>query len=193
VTYARPVTPELYAELMADLEELKANRNPWASSWLQILATLEDEANRTAVLAALINGLPALYQQMHALGIAALKTIGRLATLEDDLSPLEEVFVGPKPPSVPDHLGALFAPLAEPNIAGPKYAPAIADEDTAELMADGGIAGLKPDAVIIDELTDGPADKYQTELRRVRHNVRDRVLSADAMLDAILTDAEEEE
>ncbi len=32
MTYARPVTPELYAELISDLEDLKAHRNPWAAS-----------------------------------------------------------------------------------------------------------------------------------------------------------------
>jgi len=170
VTLARTITPELYTELMADLEDLKANRNPWAASWLEILATLKDEANRTAVLAALINGLPALYQQMHAVGLAALKRVAAdayLAPLESDsnLNPLEEVVVGPKPPSVPDHLGALFAATDE------------------ELLTE-----LKAGVPVTEAF-----DKAKTELRRVRDNVRDRVLSADAMLDAILTDAEEEE
>lgn len=136
MTYARPVTPELYAELISDLEDLKAHRNPWAASWLQIIDTLEDEADRTAVLSALINGLPALYDQMRDLGIAALKTIARDAIFEDDFAPLEEVFVGPKPPTVPDHLGALFAPLSERIVAGDKPLPATPDELTDELTGE---------------------------------------------------------
>jgi hypothetical protein len=209
MTYARPVTPELYAELISDLEDLKAHRNPWAASWLQILDTLEDEADRTAVLSALINGLPALYDQMRDLGIAALKTIARDAIFEDDFAPLEEVFVGPKPPSVPDHLGALFAPLTspvagfgsqatraavehedaeaagqalaqsdeladeepdfldlpEPDIAGPKYAPAITPELEAELKTDAGI--IEPLERIFDE-EEAKLREVRDELRRAR-------------------------
>ena len=128
-THALPLTAELYAELEADLEALKANRNPWAASWLQILATLEED-QRPAVLAALIRGLPALYTDFRELGVIALKRIVAGAIFEDDFAPLEGVPVGPKPPSVPDHLGALFAPLA-----GPKVSPAT----TTDLIADAGL------------------------------------------------------
>ncbi len=192
MTYARPVTPELYAELISDLEDLKAHRNPWAASWLQILDTLEDEADRTAVLSALINGLPALYDQMRDLGIAALKTIARDVTFEDDLAPLQDVFVGPKPPTVPDHLGALFAPLAAdelnaepdflelpgPNIAGPEYAPAISAEAAAELKADGptdieeDLEDLElRDAGIVDPIS-RIFDEEQAKLLEVRDELR---------------------
>lgn len=161
MTYARPLTGDLYTQLEEDLEELKAHRNPWAASWLQILDTLEEE-HRPAVLAALISGLPALYHQMLDVGIAALKAIAFDITFdESNLDALEDVYVPPKPPSVPDHLGALFAPLTEANVAGPEYAPAISDEDAAELKADGPITEV--------------FDKAETELRRVRDNVRRRL------------------
>jgi len=115
-THALPLTPELYAELITDLEELKADLNPWAASWLQILDTLEEE-QRPPVLAALIRGLPDLYTAFRELGVVALKRIvGQalepIATSEDYFAALTDVPVGPKPPSVPDHLGELFAPLA---------------------------------------------------------------------------------
>ncbi len=73
---------------------------------------------------------------MRDLGIAALKTIARDAIFEDDFAPLEEVFVGPKPPTVPDHLGALFAPLSERIVAGDKPLPATPDELTDELTGE---------------------------------------------------------
>ncbi len=135
-THALPLTPELYDELVADLEELKANRNPWAASWLKILETL-DEEERPPVLAALIRGLPDLYTQFRELGVVALHRIAGEVLLEDavPLEELESVPVGPKPPSVPDHLGALFAPLEKSNPyghdAGPRHSidDAMAEEE----------------------------------------------------------------
>ena len=128
-THATPLTPELYAELVSDLEELKANRNPWADSWLKILDTVEDEEARPPVLAALVRGLPELYTQFREVGVVALRRIVDVVVLADpdpdDFTDLEDLPVGPKPPSVPDHLGALFAPLAKSNPyghdAGPRH------------------------------------------------------------------------
>jgi len=164
VTYARPVTDELYAQLEEDLEALKAQGNPWAGSWLQILDTVAVDS-RPAILAALISGLPALHHQMLDLGAAALKVLAFDVTFGfGALDPLEDVYVPPKPSSVPDHLGALFAPLADHPIAGPEHAPAISDEDAAELKADGPIAEVEEHF-----------DKAEVELRRVRDNLRRRL------------------
>lgn len=104
----RPLTPELYEELVVDLEELNTGGNTWARSWLQILNTVTPDA-RIPVLAGLIRGLPALYADFAALSMA---TANRL--LEDtlDFDGLAGIEVPPKPPSVPDSLGALFEPLA---------------------------------------------------------------------------------
>lgn len=101
------LTEEHYTELVADLTTLNVvHRNPWARSWLEILGTVPEPNARRAVLAALIRGLPALYRDFERLSL----TIA--GNLRSELEELEAIQLPPKPPSVPDTLGALFEPLA---------------------------------------------------------------------------------
>jgi hypothetical protein len=107
-TQAIPITPELYNLLEVDLGVLKDENNPWAASWLQILGTLEPD-QRPAVLAALIRGLPGLYEHMRDLGNMALRrVVGTIGALDE----LAGVELPPPPPTLPDSLGRLFGPLA---------------------------------------------------------------------------------